>query len=93
MPGYRVDIPSVNMIYVFILLLQKNYRFCFFPYAATSFVQKICWQKHGDGECWCHMIIPLSCLTIAATLSTITRKIAMLLLKLLAATWLMWLKL
>jgi len=30
MPGYRVDIPSINMIYVFILLLQKNYRFCFF---------------------------------------------------------------
>ena len=29
MPGYRVDIPSVNMIYVFILLLQKNYRFFF----------------------------------------------------------------
>ena len=52
----------------------KRINDSFFPYAATSFFQKICWQKHGDGEFWCHMIIALSCLTIAATLSTITKE-------------------
>jgi len=40
MPGYRVDIPSVNMIYVFILLLQKNYRFCFFSLCCYFFRSK-----------------------------------------------------